>query len=223
MAKSMAQMADEILSTYGVSDEEGNVQSFPTQSINESMQSPRLPKASSAGVPVHEALPPCTDNARNLFIQSALLAEGKMKDLQIKAEEGDKEAQKKLKNINDPNFRPGQQNGHVSKRLKKTLTKEEIEVLKAARHILQEMTTVGAIGVNMGGPGHTPAPSYSYPGLNKDKKKKKKKKIQVAEGHVVQGDPMFSKAWNSGIVTKIPDSSTVYFTGKPQKIKRRKK
>jgi len=221
MAKSMAQMADEILSTYGVSDEEGNVQSFPTQSINESMQSPRLPKASSAGVPVHEALPPCTDNARNLFIQSALLAEGKMKDLQIKAEEGDKEAQKKLKNINDPNFRPGQQNGHVSKRLKKTLTKEEIEVLKAARHILQEMTTVGAIGVNMGGPGHTPAPSYSYPGLKKDKKKKKKKKVQVAEGHV--GDPMFSKAWNSGIVTKIPDSSTVYFTGKPQKIKRRKK
>jgi hypothetical protein len=218
MAKSMAQMADEILSTYGVFDEEGNVQSFPTQSINESVQSPRLPKASSAGVPVHEALPPCTDNARNLFIQSALLAEGKMKDLQIRAEEGDKDAQKKLKNINDPNFRPGQQNGHVSK---KTLTKEEIEVLKAARHILQEMTTVGAIGVNMGGPGHTPAPSYSYPGLKKDKKKKKK--VQVAEGHVVQGDPMFSKAWNSGIVTKIPDSSTVYFTGKPQKIKRRKK
>ena len=213
-------MADEILSTYGVSDEEGNVQSFPTQSINESMQSPRLPKASSAGVPVHEALPPCTDNARNLFIQSALIAEGKMKDLQIKAEEGDKDAQKKLKNINDPNFRPGQQNGHVPK---KTLTKEEIEVLKAARHILQEMTTVGAIGVNMGGPGHTPAPSYSYPGLKKDKKKKKKKKVQVAEGHVAQGDPMFSKAWNSGIVTKIPDSSTVYFTGKPQKIKRRKK
>lgn len=216
-------MADEILSNYGVSDEEGNVQSFPTQSINESMQSPRLPKASSAGVPVHEALPPCTDNARNLFIQSALLAEGKLKDLQIKAEEGDEDAQKKLNNINDPNFRPGQQNGHVSKRRKKTLTKEEIEVLKAARHILQEMTTVGAIGVNMGGPGHTPAPSYSYPGLKKDKKKKKKKKVQVAEGHVAQGDPMFSKAWNSGIVTKIPDSSTVYFTGKPQKIKRRKK
>ena len=226
MTKSMAQLADEILSAHGVSDEEGNINSFPAQPLEESHgQSPSLPLSPSPqGVPVHEALPPMSDAARDMFIGNALLAEGKIKNLSVRAEEGDMLAQKRLDNLNNPEYdtrRP------VKKGKRKTkLTKEEIEVLKAARHILQEMTGTGSIGVNMGGGGFVPNPNYSYPGIEKPKKKKKKissKKKRVAENHVVQGDPMFSKAWNSGIITKIPDKKTMYFTGKPQKLKRRKR
>ena len=131
-----------------------------------------------------------------------------------------------MDNLNNPQY---DTRTPVKKKGRKTkLTKEEVEVLKAAHHILQEMTGTGSIGVNMGGGGFAPNPNYSYPGIEKPKKKKKKlspKKKRVAEssGHVVQGDPMFSKAWNSGIITKIPDKKTMYFTGKPQKIKRRKR
>ena len=88
------------------------------------------------------------------------------------------------------------------------------------------MTGAGSIGVNMAGGGFAPATNYTYPGIKlpgKKKKKKEKKKTLNTEAHVVQGDPMFSKAWNTGIISKIPDKKTMYFTGKPQKIKRRKK
>ena len=39
----------------------------------------------------------------------------------------------------------------------------------------------------------------------------KKSKLGEGGGHVVQGDPMFKKAWSHGIITKIPDRSTIYF------------
>ena len=53
--------------------------------------------------------------------------------------------------------------------------------------------------------------------LKQQKSKQQKSKHGIAESHVVQGDPMFSKAWSHGIVTGIPDKSTMYFklpTGK---------
>jgi len=51
-----------------------------------------------------------------------------------------------------------------------------------------------------------------------------KSKLGLSEMHVVQGDPMFSKAWSHGIVTKIPDKSTMYFKipkGQTVKVKTR--
>jgi len=228
MSKGLGDIAHDILGRYGVSDENGNVQAFPAQSINEHQTShapPSMPPSTSVGgTPVHEALPPMDDSFRDMFIKDSLIAEGKMKDLSIRAEEGDKKAQQTLDNLNSLDY---DVHSPIKKKRKKKLTKEELEVLKAAHHILQEMTTVGMIGVNMGGAGGVgPSPSYKYPGIDlpsKKKKKKPKKKQLNTESHVTQGDPMFSKAWNSGIITKVPDKKTMYFTGKPQKIKRRKK
>tara|TARA_R110000824_G_scaffold158227_6_gene331977 strand:+ start:1094 stop:1816 length:723 start_codon:yes stop_codon:yes gene_type:complete len=240
MSKCLGDIAHEILGKYGVSDEEGNVKAFPTQTMNENQNhsynppmpsTPSMPSMPSmpsvpvgntiGGTPVHEAIAPMDDAVRDMFIKTSLLAEGKVSDLTIKAEEGDKEAQKKLDNINNLGY---DHEAPVKKKKRtKKLTKEEVQVLRAAHHILQEMTGAGGIGVNLGGPGYAPASNYGYPGLKTPVKKKKKKKKKLnMEGHVVQGDPMFSKAWSAGIISKIPDKNTVYFTGKPQKIRRKK-
>tara|TARA_R110000744_G_scaffold206120_2_gene324722 strand:- start:1429 stop:2127 length:699 start_codon:yes stop_codon:yes gene_type:complete len=232
MSKCLGDIAHEILGKYGVSDEEGNVKAFPSQTMNENQNHsydtpmPSMPSApvsnAIGGTPVHEAVAPMDDAIRNMFIKTSLLAEGKVNDLTIKAEEGDKEAQKKLDNINNLGY--DHEAPVKKKKPTKKLTKEEVQVLRAAHHILQEMTGAGSIGVNLGGPGHAPAINYGYPGLKTPgkKKKKKKKKVLNTEGHVVQGDPMFPKAWNTGIISKIPDKKTMYFTGKPQKIRRKK-
>ena len=232
MSKCLGDIAHEILGRHGVSDEEGNVQAFPSQNLNENQTpsyppppAPSIPQSNAiGGTPVHEAMLPMEDSMRNMLIKTSLMAEGKISDLSIRAEEGDKDAQRKLDNINNLDY---DVNAPIKKkrRTKKKLTKEEVEVLRAAHHILQEMTGTGSIGVNMAGGGFAPATNYTYPGIKLPGKgkKKPKKKILNTEGHVVQGDSMFSKAWNTGIISKVPDKKTMYFTGKPQKIKRRKK
>ena len=94
MSKCLGDVANDILGRYGVSDEEGNIQAFPSHRFNESQTpshappshtppTPSVPQSNAiGGTPVHEAMPPMEDTMRNRLIRNSLIAEGKMSDLE---------------------------------------------------------------------------------------------------------------------------------------------